>query len=519
MAFPISPEGRFLVPDHIVRETDGVYVLIDRERANWICLNRSGMEIFRLLPGKTFAEAAAGCADAGIVSAGESESLLRRFTADLARKEFLSTEPITGELVARAGILAPERLHEVWVVTNFECNMACRHCYTYERVARDRRRIGKDALLAMMDECRELGAEVFYLTGGEPLLRGDLDDLIEAATRRSRAILFTNGTLVTPERASLLSRFRDRLAVQVSLEGPDEESNSSLRGKGSFAKAMEGIRNLLREGIRVGVSSTPTPQTARRIPELTRLLAGTFEGRHGVDFHHIIYVVHAGNAREGDTAKLAASELIDVVIRCKEAVRKAKKEGARTRLKITNDKIFEAIASNGPRKDMCGAGYTILGINADGMLHPCATTMHDTAYNLGYLLNERGDYLPEEIGRLWREGAAAQRIRSFTVFPRDGGKVTDLRNFHGGGCWYHMGDPEGDISTEHPFYTAYESLTEKAILHMATKDIPEGDRFREAPRPRICSSMSRTRIACAGVRKTRDESTLGIDNGYCICFA
>jgi MoaA/NifB/PqqE/SkfB family radical SAM enzyme len=519
MAFPITPEGRFLVPDHIVRETSGVYVLVDRERANWICLNRSGMKIFRLLPGKTAAEAAAGCADAGILPAGESENMLRKFTADLARKEFLSTEAITGELVARTKILAPEKLHEVWVVTNFECNMACRHCYTYERVAGDRRRIGKEALLAMMDECRELGAEVFYLTGGEPLLRKDLPDLIEGATRRSRAILFTNGTLVTPECATLFSRFRDRLVVQVSLEGPDEESNASLRGRETFAKAMEGIRNLLRERVRVGVSSTPTPQTARRIPELTRLLAETSEGNRGVDYHHIIYVVHAGNAREGDTAKLSASDLIDVVTRCKEAVRQAKKDGVRTKLTITNDKIFEAIASHGPRKDMCGAGYTILGINADGMLHPCATTMHDLSYNLGYLLDERGDYVPGEIGRLWRESAAVRRIRSFTVLPRDGGQATDLRNFHGGGCWYHMRDPEGDIQAEHPFYVAYESLTEKAILHVATKDIPEGDKFREALRPKIYASMAKSRIACAGVRKTRDESRLGIDNGYCICFA
>ncbi|MGB5994352.1 MAG: radical SAM protein, partial [Candidatus Deferrimicrobiaceae bacterium] len=506
-------------PEFIVREKDGVFVAIDRDRANWICLNRSGMEILRTLPGKTVAEAGSECVAAGILSPEGPENLLRKFTADLARKEFLSTEPVTGELLTRAAILKPEKLHEVWVVTNFQCNMACRHCYTYERVANDRRRVGKDALLAMMDECRRLGTEVFYLTGGEPMLREDLLDLIERATHRSRAILFTNGTLITAERAKHLSRYRERLVVQVSLEGPDEETNAVLRGKDSFARAMEGIRNLLREGVRVGVSSTPTPQTASRIPELTRLLAGISEERHGVDYHHIIYVVHAGNAREGDTAKLSAVDLIDVVTGCKEAIRQAKREGVKTRLKITNDKIFEAIASNGPRKDMCGAGYTILGINADGMLHPCATTMHDTSFNLGYLLDERGDYVPGEIGRLWRESAAVQRIRSFTVLPRDGGKVTDLRFFHGGGCWYHMQDQQGDIKAEHPFYAAYETLTENAILHVATKDISEGDRSRDSAKPRIYSSMARTRIACAGVRKTRDASTLGIDNGYCICFA
>jgi hypothetical protein len=82
-----------------------------------------------------------------------------------------------------------------------------------------------------------------------------------------------------------------------------------------------------------------------------------------------------------------------------------------------------------------------------------------------------------------------------------------------------MQDQRGDISTEHPFYTAYESLTEKAILHVATKDIPESDKTGGANRPKIYSSMARTRIACAGVRKTRDESAQGIDNGYCICFA
>jgi MoaA/NifB/PqqE/SkfB family radical SAM enzyme len=351
------------------------------------------------------------------------------------------------------------------------------------------------------------------------MLREDLLHLIEGATYRSRAILFTNGTLITAERAKHLARYRERLVVQVSLEGPDDAANAILRGKDSFARAMEGIRNLLREGIRVGVSSTPTPQTASRIPELTRLLAGISEGRHGVAYHHIIYVVHAGNARKGDTAKLSAVDLIDVVTGCKEAIRQAKREGVKTKLKITNDKIFEAIASNGPRKDMCGAGYTILGINADGMLTPCATTMHDTSLNLGTLLDERGDYVPGEIGRLWRESAAVQRIRSLSVLPPDGENVTDLRFFHGGGCWYHMQDPRGDIRTEHPFYAAYETLTEKAILHVATKDIPENDTARGANRPKIYSSMARTRIACAGVRKTRDESALGIDNGYCICFA
>jgi hypothetical protein len=272
MAFPISPEGHFHVPEYIVRENDGVFVAIDRDRANWICLNRSGMDILRMLPGKTVAEAASLCVAAGILPSEEPENVLLKFTADLARKEFLSTEPISGELVARAGILTPEKLHEVWIVTNFECNMSCRHCYTYERVANDRSRVGKDALLAMMDECRRLGTEVFYLTGGEPLLRRDLFDLIEGATHRSRAILFTNGTLVTPEWAKQLSRYSERLVVQVSLEGPDEESNAVLRGKESFDRAMEGIRNrpVSWRGYRKGGTASITTTSSTSCMRATR---------------------------------------------------------------------------------------------------------------------------------------------------------------------------------------------------------------------------------------------------------
>jgi MoaA/NifB/PqqE/SkfB family radical SAM enzyme len=92
----------------------------------------------------------------------------------------------------------------------------------------------------------------FYLTGGEPFLRADLFDLVAGATMRSKAILFTNGTLLSPAHAGRLAAHRERLVVQISLEGPHEASNALLRGKGSFAAAMEGIRHLLRAGVRVG---------------------------------------------------------------------------------------------------------------------------------------------------------------------------------------------------------------------------------------------------------------------------
>ncbi len=519
MPFPIVSGLPFHVPAFSVLERDGVFVAVDRLRANWISLNRAGLEALWLLPGRTPAEAARAFAAKQHLPLDEAERLLSIFTTGLAHREFLSTSPIDDDPTTRGEAIRPLQLREVWVATNFECNLSCRHCYLWDRVSSDRRRVSTDALLAMMDDCRALGTEVFYLTGGEPLMRGDLLALVEGATRRSRAILFTNGTLVTDAVASALAIHRDRLVVQVSIEGPDEASNALVRGQGSFDRAMGGIRRLLAAGIRVGVSSTPTNLTAPFVPALTRLLATFSENGRSVDYHHIICVLDAGNARKEGAAELSAETVAGVIEICGEAVRQAGVEGTRTRLKITNEKIFDAIASNGPRKDLCGAGSTILGINADGTLHPCATTMGDSRYALGNLLDDDGGYAPGTIGRLWLEGAPARRVRGFTALSGGHGPAEDYRRFHGGGCWCHAPDPEGDIAAQNPFFRMYEALTEKAIIQCATKEVPPDDPAIASPEPKIFRAMARTRIACAGTRKTADLSRLGLDNGYCNCFA
>ena len=78
-----------------------------------------------------------------------------------------------------------------------------------------------------------------------------------------------------------------------------------------------------------------------------------------------------------------------------------------------------------------------------------------------------------------------------------------------------MADPEKPLSTEHPFYESLEDQTLKAIKAEASRKA----RTPRKPGPAIFSYMHRSRIACAGGRKTIDYSPEGLDNGYCICFA
>jgi len=120
--------------------------------------------------------------------------------------------------------------------------------------------LGTAELMQVIDIFRDKAKIPFFsFTGGEPLLRKDLEELIAyAGVRRLRVNLITNGTLATPERARSLFGAGLRTA-QVSLESPDAAIHDALCGApGSHAATLRGIAALQGAGIRVQTNSTLT---------------------------------------------------------------------------------------------------------------------------------------------------------------------------------------------------------------------------------------------------------------------
>jgi radical SAM protein with 4Fe4S-binding SPASM domain len=121
----------------------------------------------------------------------------------------------------------------------------------------------------------------FSFTGGEPLLRGDLEVLIRYAEKLGlRTNLITNGRLATVERARSLFKAGMRTA-QVSLESPDPEIHDALTGiTGSWRQSVDGIAALQSAGISVQTNTTLTAEnadTAVRLPEfLSRIRISRF---------------------------------------------------------------------------------------------------------------------------------------------------------------------------------------------------------------------------------------------------
>ena len=512
----VDLQKRLYTPKFREENNGDLKILIDTDNANWIALNEFGARVLSGINGRTYDELFGELGE-GFENKERIDKRLRSFLLKCGKRGFLSNvEAIEKKYEGRKNLLGIKSLHEMWIITNFSCNLRCKHCYTISRVRGETDMLAAKEIKNIIDDARELGTQVFYFTGGEPFLREDILDLVAYVTERSKLILFTNGTLITKEIAKELSKHKDRLIVQISIEGHNEGFNSMIRNNGMFERAVNGVERLLEEGIMVGISSTPITVTRDSVPRLTELLGKMNINGNFVRYHHLIFLICFGNALKYPFTTMSSDELSMVYDKCCAVKKELKKKKINKNLKITNEKIFDAYATNGPKKDLCGAGYTILAVDNKGNLYPCASTISEEKYNSGSLVDEEGRYITGRLKELWENSRTLEEVRGFSIKRRDGEPEDDLRFFHGGGCWYNMKKPNGAFSKEHFFAKTYEEKTLEAIKKVAAEDVDEDDITNKYPK--LLGYMSRERISCAGMRKTCDKSEDGLDLGYCICF-
>jgi len=130
-------------------------------------------------------------------------------------------------------------------VTN-RCNLSCSYCYGdySKRKARD---FTTEELLDLIEEFKNMGTRAIYISGGEPLLRNDIGEIIRAIKDRNMlCFMSTNGILV-PDKIRYL---KDLDSIFISLDG-DENTNDINRGKGTFVKIIEAIKIARAKGLRI----------------------------------------------------------------------------------------------------------------------------------------------------------------------------------------------------------------------------------------------------------------------------
>jgi SynChlorMet cassette radical SAM/SPASM protein ScmE len=139
----------------------------------------------------------------------------------------------------------------------YKCNLKCDFCLNDASNKADKDELGTAEWLKFFERLRELRVFNISFSGGEIFLRDDLFVLLGKLreNRMHRISLLTNGTLITKETASRLSRLNIK-NIAISLDGL-ENRHDQVRGRGSFRKTTAGIQHLLNDGIYPQVSFTP----------------------------------------------------------------------------------------------------------------------------------------------------------------------------------------------------------------------------------------------------------------------
>ena len=156
--------------------------------------------------------------------------------------------------------------HVVWEVTT-RCNLDCVHCYAGSVGSKQAELStveGKRLLdqIAAIDKFR-----MIVITGGEPLLRQDIFELVEYAGKLGFKIIFsTNGTLLTPDTAKDLARL-GVVNFSISLDGFTPGCHESIRRKpGCFQGAIDGIKAAAKAGVCLQVNFTAMHQNLPELP-------------------------------------------------------------------------------------------------------------------------------------------------------------------------------------------------------------------------------------------------------------
>lgn len=156
------------------------------------------------------------------------------------------------------------------------CQCTCGHCSAVRRDGEAVPLSGDELHRVIAQALDDLNVDVITFTGGEPLLRDDLEDLVACVpTEKAITLVFTNGLLLDPGRARSLAA-AGLFGVHLSLDSPDPVEHDRLRGHdGCFAAVEQAAKAATGAGLKVGISTYISRHTARsdRLERIAALAA------------------------------------------------------------------------------------------------------------------------------------------------------------------------------------------------------------------------------------------------------
>ncbi len=313
-----------------------------------------------------------------------------------------------------------------WMTTN-KCNLKCKHCYQNAKEKYDDELTTNEAK-EMIDGIARAGFKIMIFSGGEPLLRPDIFELVSyAASKGLRPVFGSNGMLITKDIAIKLKQ-AGALAMGISIDSADREKHDEFRGvPGAFEKTLQGIQNCKEVGLPFQIHTTVLEWNKKEIPEIIDLAVDL-----GAMASYIFFLIPVGRGlylEDDAVGVMENEELLRTIM--------TKQQSIPIPIKPTCAPQFTRIAKQlgiklDPRFSRgCLAGLTYAIISPNGVVRPCA-----------YMTEQAGNVREQTFDEIWKTSPVFNKLRT-KAYSGTCGKC-DYNDICGGcrarAAYYHDGD-------------------------------------------------------------------------------
>ena len=295
----------------------------------------------------------------------------------------------------------------------WHCNQKCLHCYAAGQPLGESVELSTAEWVEVLDRLRAARVPQVTFTGGEPTLRSDLAELVEAAqwfvTR-----LNTNGQLLTPELCRKL--YEASLdSVQVTLYSADPAVHNALVGADGFARTVQGIHNAVEAGLIVSIN---TPLCSLNTDYAATL---SFAADQGVRYATCSGLIPSGAAQgaESRATALTAEELTEILRRAAATAWDKEMELDFTSPGWLDEATLRSLGLT--LIPSCGACLSNMAVAPDGTVVPCQSWLGGVTL---------GDILADPWERIWN-GDKCREIRAESAKMEH---ICQLRQGNKGGC-------------------------------------------------------------------------------------
>jgi radical SAM protein with 4Fe4S-binding SPASM domain len=235
----------------------------------------------------------------------------------------------------------------------------------------------------LLRQLAEANCPVVLFTGGEPLLRNDLFELLAEAKRLPlRTVISTNGTLIDSAAAKKLAGLGVSY-VGISIDGDQSFHDTFRQSSGCFKAALAGVENCQKAGLKTGLRFTIAKQNANKIPTVFDIAAEANIRR--ICFYHLVKAGRAKKMTDNNLTAVETRHAVDTIIeKTEEFVQK----------KLVDEVLTVGNHADGP--------YLLLKLQQNSTSKDAARTTHNARR---FLLANGGNKIGEKIASVGWDGS------------------------------------------------------------------------------------------------------------------